>query len=655
MGVRCGEIPKNLTTKYSDHSDIPGSNDSNVTKKIWIKMRLCKNSVSLAVVLLVFFASQVAAQSEANSKEPIRSVLAEQGQIAEPTGPDLSDEEPSIDELTRPHTLNVQPSPAEAKPILANPISKNAKHVRNQPADREAEPPLEIPPNKPREIPSPQPGDEQPPWPDTKMVSEGNGDALGKPQTPHLSVHTGAPRASTVNQTMHVKITVTNHGSVIAPQAVLQIDVNRSGRILKTTPRESRIDEGIWEFNLDNIEAGETRVFEVNVVPVGTQPIAFHSRVIYATSSEVSIPVHRPELELEVGGIEKAEIGSVLVNRVVVRNSGMGPIRNLVVTQACRSPSVKLGSSQRQQTIAQLMPGESKEVKFLGEAISAGTATFQFHAKSPVVSGRTQRHIQIAMESPQMACGGPEIPTAGVPETFGVRITNPGKSSMTNMTLVCQLPNDFRIAVLDRYAEYREAERSYRWTLAELKPGQSELIQFRGIAEVRTLGSLKFGLEQSGIQIASCDHQIVGTKDSRIRANNASISKPISMDETDGVRAAIATETTLGLEIQQPAEPIQVGKTVTMIVRVHNSGSALAEDVKVTLDLPGKIGVYRSKDYRLEGNRIVCHTFNLPAEHYRDVKVQFIGGRAGEQKILTAVQSSSTPNPVSESTTIRIR
>jgi uncharacterized repeat protein (TIGR01451 family) len=343
---------------------------------------------------------------------------------------------------------------------------------------------------------------------------------------------------------------------------------------------------------------------------------------VQATKRECyAVKVTKPAISIEKTGPEEAMLGDYVTYQIIVKNSGNGTARGVVVVDDVpKGFSHESGRDQLSYTVGDLPAGSSKTIVVKMKADERGKI-----CNTAVVN------TENAGKSESTACTlvlyeDYEVTKDGIAEQYikktapyTITVKNTGDTTLQNMRVTDNAPAATRIVSAEGGAV---AGNTASWTIDSLAPGATESMQI-------VLTSDTLGTHENCVTVAA------GTMSKQDCA--ATLWKGISA---------------ILLEVIDIEDPLQIGEPETYVVRVTNQGSKEDTNVRITADFPAEVTpVSTSGDTQgsVAGKKVEFQPYpSLAPKQSITFNIQAKGAQPGDGRLKVYLYSDMLQTPVLE-------
>lgn len=366
---------------------------------------------------------------------------------------------------------------------------------------------------------------------------------------------------------------------------------------------------------------------------------------------------------------DPVRVGDKVAFTILVRNSGDGYARNLVITDRFdRGMTSEYDARGRNEIVyegmSDLAPGESDSIKVEFDVLEAGVRQQEVTASA---TGATQAYDRITFTAQPIRQDPPELRVemvarpryvvGDVSEVNDIRgvVENTGTRAATNV--VVRLRHDATLQVLQvekalAGETFAELPDGYQWTIASLAPGQKRT--FRAQCQFQRPAT------------RSCLSMFVSADGGAEKADEACFEIMPRIGESPaegGGGPGPGPASGLSLSMASVANPAQVGRRSTLQIYVVNNGTRTERQVVVELALPpGAVqadmaSIQAPTAAQLLQNGVIqfAPIAELPPGGRESILVPYAANTQGRYNLQTRVSSAETSQPVATQTTLEIR
>ena len=483
-------------------------------------------------------------------------------------------------------------------------------------------------PAKPASEMASQPKEEPQPTPVSDIDPELIGSAQVKDlvtesvQQPKIDLLKSAPENAVLGQPLVYSIEVVNSGDVSVRDVTVEDQFPAGTKLTGTIPRAELVNKTlVWKF--PELKPGEKKKILIRVVPIESGDIGSISTVSYKSMVAAQTRVTAPKLELKITPrMQEVAIGESVELDFVVSNSGLGEARDVILRNLIPAGLEHPAGSDLEYEIGLLKGGEKKEITLAVTARQVGQHENQATIKSSAgmtADARTSLKVIPAVMS--LSRSGPSRRFVGHQAKFDSVLINNTQRTLTNVTVVEQIPEGFEFQSASDGGVYHRSQRTVSWTYSELKPEQECQLALTLIPRE------------------------IGTRELRLTAQDSS-----------GNQAEIASKVkvegfaSLAVRVPEDRGPVPKGERFSLRYKVVNRGSAEASQVVVTCNVPGQLEYLSSNgpSKAQHSGRTVqfLPIASLPAGQELTFDLVFVAQAAGDVRVEFEVASEQTTAPI---------
>lgn len=376
-------------------------------------------------------------------------------------------------------------------------------------------------------------------------------------QSPAIDIRTFGPRQIVLGQQAEYVINVANGGQAAAKDLELTVSLPEWAEIDETSPSLGTAKSGspsrgksvVW--TIKDLAPADKAELSLKLRPKSGQPIELAVQLTSAPStSDVSIDVREPKLQLALAGPQEVEFGEKAVYELTFANPGNADAQDVIV----RLLPIEPGDEPDEHQIGTIPAGAKKVVEIELIARQAGMLHIQAEAfaegglKSQVVHDVTVQRAELAMQ-----VRGPEHAFAGTEAEYTLHVKNAGNGLARDVEVGAVLPNGAVYVSCSGDGKKEADENSVLWNLGHLQPGAEQVL------------TVKVELTQDGAN----------------RLEAAAVGKGDIKDSGQAITQVEAVGD-LDLIVRDPKGPVPTGKEATYEVVVKNIGSKDAENIEIS-------------------------------------------------------------------------
>jgi len=464
-----------------------------------------------------------------------------------------------------------------------------------------------------------QPVDE-PAVPSTAPVTRIS-DAAEGPQTPSVKVEWQSPEGINVGQKSICELVVENVGQSTAYNVTVNTQFPATVELVDTTS-EVTPGSGQLQWSLGNMSPGQTETIRIEVVPTQRGALNATAEVHFAAATQSAFVVREPLLGLKMDGPGEVLLGDPASQSVTITNPGTGIAKNVkleaLIPEGLEHPRGK----RLIMDVGSLNPGEARSIRLALAATTGGSKVIQVSATAESgLLATSEASVQVIAPSLAAEITGPGLRYKNRSATYTLKVSNDGTISTSNVRMMHKIPEGFEFISASRGATYDAPTRILSWFVGKLEPGK--------VAEME--------VELNAVRIGEFTHFI------RATSEHGSTTDTQIVTRVEGASALV-------LKILDMDDPIEIGNETSYEVRVLNEGSAAAEDVGITCELPEGVEFVSASgpsEFVVDGNLILFKPLDgVPAGQAASFKIHVVGKTEGNHKFRARMTSATSPEPL---------
>ncbi len=464
-------------------------------------------------------------------------------------------------------------------------------------------------------------------------VNEGTGrpgsQQLEGAQSPTLTIEKNAPAEIQVGKPAVFTVRVRNTGNVTAHGVEVHDEVPKGTQLVSTTPQARRDANGLV-FDLGTMKPGQESLVEIQLMPVSEGEIGSLATVHFKAEASVRTVATKPELAIEVTAPEKVMIGTEAVLHIKVSNPGTGAASGVVLVERVPQNFRHAAGEELEFEVGSLKPGESKELELGLTAAAAGPVTNVIVARGDS-NLRVEAKAPLTVIAPALKVGmsGPKKRFLERNATYTITLSNPGTAAAHQVELVSALPKGLKFVSANNAGQYDAATHSVYWSLEELPPQETGSV---------TLVAQPLESGEHRIQVKGQARQ--GLAD--------------QYEETISVEGVAAIQ----FELVDVQDPVEVGGQTTYEIRVTNSGSKAATNLRLVALLPAELKAVSAEGpapHVVDGQRILFEPLRSlapKADTSYTIKVQ--AQQPGDLRLRVQVVADEIRTPITKEESTRV-
>lgn len=440
-------------------------------------------------------------------------------------------------------------------------------------------------------------------------------------QTPSVTVEWASQGEITVGHECQCELIVRNNGKVMAHDLAVDAWFPYSVRLLRTVPKPSATGDHVtWKF--DSLAPGQDQKIQITMMPNERGSLDVTANVRFTAAASESFDVVEPLLNIVMKGPSRALVGDLVPQVITVSNPGSGTAHNVVVEVRIPEGLEHSRGSHLLTEVGSLNPGESRDLTLRMTAVAGGRQSVQVEARAgDELTQATVSDIEVVAPSLKLVADGPTLRYLGRSATYTVSAINDGTTSTNNVRILYKIPQGFKFLQADHGGQYDEAGRTVNWFVGGLSAGEKFTVSVEFMAE--ELGDFAHYVRTVSEQGANAEAKI----ETRVEGTAS-----------------------LVLEIVDLDDPIEVGVETGYEIRVHNDGSAVAQNIGLSCELPNGTSILDVKgptNHIAENGVVIFKSLDeLPPGKTALYRVHLRGTAAGDLRFRARLTSDSIQEPL---------
>ncbi len=449
-------------------------------------------------------------------------------------------------------------------------------------------------------------------------------------QAPAITIEKIAPPEVQIGKQATIELRVRNVGQTPAANVVVTDHVPRGATLVDAKPEYTRSGDGGLAWNLGTMQPGTEVAIQMQIMPQSEGEIGSVAQVAFAAQATSRSVCTRPLVSIEHTAPPKVMIGQPLTVAITVSNPGTGAATGLVIEEDVPEGLVHAAGSELEYEIGTLRPGETKRLELSLKADKAGIIENTILVRGEGNLSASHR-LQIEVVAPQLQVdvNGPKKRFLQRQATYTVQVANPGTAAARDVELVAFLPRGMKFVETDSQGQYDPQQHAVFWSLEELPAAKTGAVTFVTVP--------------------------VEAGEQRLRVEGkADLGLAVANEQTVQVDAAAELRHT----ITDLSDPIEVGSATAYEIRVTNTGTKTATNVRVAAVVPAEMKLISGEGPTQgapEGQQIVFQPLpRLNPQEEAVFKVHAQGLRPGDHIIRVQLASDEWPTPVSREESTRV-
>ncbi len=437
-----------------------------------------------------------------------------------------------------------------------------------------------------------------------------------------LSVDWVAPKSIMIGQEVDFELVVRNRGPVAAQDIQIEPMLPVGSELVRANPIV--VNNGrkpIWQ--IASLGPQEEYRITLSLILSSIGAAKTDARITYSTSTSTTINVVQPKLEIAAEGPESSIVGDNLFFHVVVTNPGTGPTQNTSL-KVFFPEGIDRVAESADYDIGSLNPGESRSIRVAGNMAQLGQHECQFVATSDygLRDEASTRVVGLGAKL-DLDIAGPSLRYLNRPAKYTLRVANNGTAAASKVYIRSAIPRPFAFVQADNSGSFDSVNKNITWFVDRLEPKQEVEFNFQLLAT--TAGSIPIHAE------VDADRGLHDDAD--------------HITDVKGIAAIL-------VEVVDVIDPVEVGVETFYEIIVTNQGSAFANDVVVTAEIPEEMEVIGSQGpskATLHGRKLHFEKLDKLAPRADAIyRVKVRGIKAKDVRIRVEVDAESLDSPVLE-------
>jgi hypothetical protein len=462
----------------------------------------------------------------------------------------------------------------------------------------------EAPPfaNSPKQPPSTQPG---------KAISV-------EKSAPRIDTEVELPAYINLNQPAKMRIKLRNSGDSTAAIVKLTAMIPEHVRFTGSDPEPSKVEGQLYEFQLFEFEARQSREIIIDMVPIEKKPIDIGTEIVIENAQRFTVSVREPQIKIDLQGPTETKLGSNITHRVVLENVGDGIAENLSLEGVF--PSHLRTDKTKNQVIPSLQPGQKLEVELYSLAVDSGQTELMINISGLGIENQTVRSdLKILRPELEIAVVGPQVNFLNRDGVYSLTLSNIGEMDATEVAIELKMPAGMKVTTINQQAELDQKTGALMWKFDRIAPKSEQTIKFITVATQPGNQECKF---------------MVRSKE--------------TIDKAINLATNVVARPELNMSVQNQSGPVQVGGKAQLLVVVENTGSSKAEDINVQVELPDSLTANNQDgvDLLSLGNNLSFDAASLQPGQKREFRITAVASQPGEHLVRSILRTRGSERPI---------
>ena len=379
---------------------------------------------------------------------------------------------------------------------------------------------------------------------------------------PQLKIEKTAPPTATLGQPFIYHIDISNTGQTTAREVVVEDRIPKGAELTGTIPRAT-LDGTTLIWKLGEVPPGASSRISIRVIPRSAGSIGSIATVRSAAEVAAETRVTVPTLSFTMESESEVRLGQKAIFRYTVKNAGPGNASGVTIRNAIPDGLNHPDGNDLEYEVGTLRAGESRSVRLSLETTRGGMVTNQAElTANGGIKIEASAKVEVTTSQLSLRRTGPTKRFVGRSAEFENHVTNDSDKPVSQARVIERVPEGMDFVEASGNGRFDKVERIVYWNLDQLAPQQSAVLKVKLVP--RDTGSQRSVVE------------IVEATGNRSQA----------VSETE-----VAGYASLGLDLSEVDRPLAVGERLIMTVRARNRGTAAAQTVQVSLELPAELDV----------------------------------------------------------------
>jgi uncharacterized repeat protein (TIGR01451 family) len=443
------------------------------------------------------------------------------------------------------------------------------------------------------------------------------------PQSPALSLEWVKASEISVGREFTCELLVKNTGATSARDVEVAAHFPEHVRLVKAEPQPAHT-QGLLGWVFSEMQAGASQTIRITMIPTQAGEIAPRADVRFTGAVAAKFAVSEPMLAVALEGPQEVLIGEAASQTIVVTNPGSGVATHVQVEAIIPAGLEHARGSRLLMDLGALHPGESRSVRLPLAAVAGGSQIIQVQARADADLVQNAA-AEVAVIAPELAAtiDGPGLRYLGRRATYTLQVTNTGSVATDNVRVMHKVPAGFDFVSAAQGAQFDEATGLLNWFVGHLDQGQT------ATAEVTFACS----------ELGKFTHFV------RATSEHGTISDAQTETKVQGTPSLV-------MDIRDFEDPVEIGTETEYEIHVKNEGSAAAQNVNVSCELPAGLSVVSVKapvSFAAERDLVVFQPLaQLKPGESVSIRMHVKASGAGNLRLRARLLSESIEEPLIE-------
>ena len=390
--------------------------------------------------------------------------------------------------------------------------------------------------------------------------------------SPNLVLEKTAPANATVGVPLEYQIFVRNEGDATAYEVVVEDEVPSGATVNGARPKpgvDNATNRMVWTFA--QLQPNQTEEITVQLTPTGEGTLDGVATVKFKSRVRATTVITAPRLRIEMTGPEEVKLGDEVSYRYVITNEGSGEARDVFVRTLLPDQGGLKHPQGRdlEYEIGNMMPDQQKEIVLT--VVAAEPGEYQAQAIVTGTGGAKDSaawRTNIVGSQLQIVRRGPTRRFVGRPAVYENIVSNETNFDAVDARVVEAIPQGMDFKAANKGGKFDPQTRSVTWLINRLGPGRQEQLQIE-----------------------------------LIPTNAGQLESAVTIYENAGLQGENYVSTTVvedlhnvGARMSQLDGPVEVGESFGFTITIDNRGTAVANEVRLVVDIPRQIEVIGAGD-----------------------------------------------------------
>ncbi len=450
-------------------------------------------------------------------------------------------------------------------------------------------------------------------------------DMLETRSTPAIQTQIIAPRSITISKPARMYIQAQNVGEFDVDEVKVIATLPSHAKFSNSIPRPTSVNGQKFEFTLNSLKAGGKQVVQLDVTPTEKLPLNISTQIQIASQQQVAVSVKQPVLEVQIDGPDSIQMGQTIENTVIVKNVGDGAADNVRITSELPD-NIETVAEPQKTLVRRLVPGQTAKFQLSSFARTSGSSQIIYQVSANGAEAQKGRK-SIRVIRPELAVQmwGPKQNYLGRDGIYRIELENASEIEINDVVVQLNVSPGLQVNTISQQAKVDKRNGSLNWKFERMEGQQKQIIQFRAKAM------------KEGSQI--CDLSVI-TREAG--------SKQLALNTAVNGRAD------LSIRVFDEGEPVGIGTKSEFKIEVTNHGSRDAEQVAVSVDLPGGLMPVNQQGYTVNpsGNYITFDDVNIKAGETQTFSFRVVASAEGEHVVRGTVSQQGSMQTISSENSI---